>query len=247
MISVTILTKNSAETLTKTLDSCHSFAEVLLYDTGSTDDTLKIAQKYPNVKIVERTFEGFGPSHNHAAEEARFDWILSIDSDEILTQELAEEIHSLSLNPTEVYSVLRSNYFRGKCIKGCSGWHPDRVVRLFHRKNARFSDDQVHEKVVCDKASITSLRGELLHTPYRSIDSFLSKMQVYSSLFAEQYAGKKKSSFTIALLHGLAAFFKNYFLKKGFLNGKEGFIISLYNAHYTYYKYLKLAWRNNSL
>jgi hypothetical protein len=91
------------------------------------------------------------------------------------------------------------------------------------------------------------LKGKLLHTPYRSIDHFLAKMQIYSTLFAEQNAGKKRSSFATAVFHSMAAFFKNYFLKRGFLNGKEGFIISLYNAQTTYYKYLKLAWRNNSL
>jgi glycosyltransferase involved in cell wall biosynthesis len=247
MISVTILTKNSSETIGKTLDSCRLFPEVLLWDTGSTDNTLEIAKNYSNVRIVKRPFEGFGPSHNSAAKEASHDWILSIDSDEILSRELIEEIQSLPLDPAAVYSIFRSNFFRDRCMKGCSGWYPDRVVRLFHRKSTRFSDDAVHESVLSEQLNIVPLKGELLHTPYRSIECFLAKMQIYSSLFAEQHAGKKRSSLTIAIFHGLAAFFKNYFLKRGFLNGKEGFIISLYNAHSTYYKYLKLAWRNNSL
>lgn len=247
MISVTILTKNSAETIAKTLDACCCFPEIIVYDTGSTDATLAIAKKYANVKIIEMPFEGFGPSHNCAAEKASHDWILSIDSDEVPSLDLVKEIQELSLDPTTVYSLFRSNYFRGKCIKGCSGWYPDRVIRLYHRKATRFSNDQVHEKILSQGMAIIFLKGQLLHTPYRSIDSFLTKMQMYSSLFAEQHVGKKKSSFGIALFHGMAAFFKNYFLKRGFLAGKEGFIISLYNAHGTYYKYLKLAWRNNSL
>lgn len=247
MISVTILTKNSSETIAKTLDSCRFFPEVLLFDTGSIDETLEIARKYPNVRIVERSFQGFGPSHNSATQEASYDWILSIDSDEVLSAELLDELKALVLDPSAVYSLFRSNYFRDKCMKGCSGWYPDRVVRLYHRNSTRFSDDQVHEKVLIEKMRIIPLKGKLFHTPYRSIESFLDKMQIYSTLFAEQHAGKKRSSFSIALFHGLAAFIKNYFLKRGFLNGKEGFIISLYNAHGTYYKYLKLAWRNNSL
>jgi glycosyltransferase involved in cell wall biosynthesis len=247
MISVTILTKNSSETLAQTLDSCRTFPEVLVWDTGSKDDTLEIAKHYPNVRIVEKPFQGFGPSHNAAIEEASYDWILSIDSDEVFSEELLKEIQALTLDPDAVYSLFRSNYFRGKCIKGCAGWYPDRVVRLFHRKKTRFSNDHVHEKVLADNMHVIALKGKLLHTPYRCIESFLAKMQVYSTLYAEQYAGKKKSSFGIALFHGFAAFFKNYFLKWGFLAGKEGLIISLYNAHWTYYKYLKLAWRNNSL
>lgn len=247
MISVTILSKNSSETIAATLDSCHCFPEVVLFDTGSTDDTLEIAKKYPNVRIFNAQFQGFGTSHNQAAEKASNDWILSIDSDEILSTELIEEIHARSLDKGFVYSLSRSNYFRGKWMKCCSGWYPDRVVRLYHRHKTRFSDDQVHEKVLSQGMGVVPLKGKLLHMPYRSIESFLAKMQMYSTLFAEQNAGKKKSSLGIAIFHAIAAFLKNYFLKRGFLGGKEGFIISVYNAHGTYYKYLKLAWRNNSL
>lgn len=247
MMSVTILTKNSSETLAKTLDSCRHFPEVLICDTGSSDGTLEIARQYPNVKIIEQRFEGFGKSHNAASEQASHDWILSIDSDEVLSEELQEEIQGLPLDPTSVYSLFRSNYFRGKCMKGCSGWYPDRVVRLYNRKYTRFTDDAVHESVSSKHMRVIHLKGKLLHTPYRSVEHFLAKMQTYSTLFAEQNAGKKRSSFATALFHGVAAFLKNYFLKRGCLNGKEGFIISLYNAQTTYYKYLKLAWRNNSL
>ena len=97
MISVTILTKNSAETIAKTLESCRTFPEVLVCDTGSSDETLEIAKHYPNVRIVEKPFRGFGPSHNSAVTEASHDWILSIDSDEVFSKELVEEIHELSL------------------------------------------------------------------------------------------------------------------------------------------------------
>ncbi len=247
MISVTILSKNAGDTIAATLDACRSFPEVILFDTGSTDETLAIAKRYPNVSIVNAPFEGFGTSHNRASQKAAHDWILSIDSDEVLSPELVKEIQSLSLKTDVLYSLCRSNYFRGKWIKCCSGWHPDRVVRLYHRKNTSFSEDQVHEKVLQSGMAVVPLQGQLYHAPYRSIESFLAKMQLYSTLFAEQHAGKKKSSLGTAILHGLAAFFKNYFFKWGFLGGKEGFIISLYNAQVTYYKYLKLAWRNNSL
>jgi glycosyltransferase involved in cell wall biosynthesis len=242
VISATILTKNSEETLASTLASLQALPEVLILDTGSTDRTLDIAQSFPNVRIVRERFEGFGFTHNLASSLAAHDWILSIDSDEIVTPELASEILALSLkNPRAVYSLNRHNLFRGKHIKHCAGWYPDQIVRLYHRKTTQFTSDQVHEKIITSHLQIVPLRHRLIHTPYRTIDEFLSKMQMYSTLFAEQNAGKKRSSLSKAIGHGLAAFFKSYILKRGFLAGKEGLIISIYNAHTAYYKYLKLA------
>jgi glycosyltransferase involved in cell wall biosynthesis len=241
MISVTILTKNAEETLKATLDSLVHFAEVLILDTGSTDDTISIARGFSNVHVISEPFHGFGPTHNRASHIAKYDWILSIDSDEIVSPELAKQIRSLELNPQCVYALDRHNYFNGKWIKCCAGWYPDRIVRLYHRKATSFSNDAVHEKVLSKGLKIVLLKGALIHTPYRSIDAFLYKMQTYSTLFAEENRGKKRSSLAMALLHALAAFFKNFLLKRGFLGGKEGFIISLYNAQVTYYKYLKLA------
>ncbi|MBS3904333.1 MAG: glycosyltransferase family 2 protein [Simkania sp.] len=247
MISVTILTKNSAETLQATLESLSAFPEVLVVDTGSTDHTIDIAKRFPNVRIILEHFQGFGPLHNKASSMAAHDWVLSIDSDEVLSSDLAHEILSTQLQPSCIYAIDRHNYFNGKWIRCCAGWYPDRIVRLYHRKQTRFSDDAVHEKIIPQGLRTIHLKGALLHTPYRSIDSFLSKMQTYSTLFAEQNIHKKQSSLTSALVHAVAAFFKNYFLKKGILGGKEGLIISLYNAQTTYYKYVKLAFLQRSI
>ncbi len=246
MISVTILTKNSAETLQSTLESLRAFPEVLVVDTGSTDATLDIARQFSNVRILLEHFQGFGPLHNKATAAAANDWILSIDSDEVVSSELSAVILSLKLDPRCAYAIDRHNYFNGKWIKCCAGWYPDDVVRLYYRKTTRFSDDAVHEKVITKNLRVLRLKGALLHTPYRSIDAFLAKMQTYSTLFAEQNTGKKRSSLLSAIGHAFAAFFKNYILKRGCLGGREGFIISLYNAHTTYYKYLKLAFRNKT-
>ncbi len=244
MISATILTKNCQTTLAATLASLKRFPEVLIYDSGSTDQTLEIASKFPNVKIINGIFTGFGPTHNTASSHASHDWILSIDSDEILTPELIEEIFHLDLNPSKVYQINRKNYFNDKWIRWCGGWHPDPVVRLYNRRATRFTDDAVHEKVIVGDLKLTPLYSPLLHTPYRSMGDFLSKMQVYSTLFAEQNKGKKNSSMMKAIAHGWFAFLKSYLLKKGFLGGKEGFIISIYNGHTAFYKYLKLMESN---
>ncbi len=245
MISVTILTKNAAETLHATLESLKGFDEVFILDTGSTDETLAIAKLFFNVRIAIEPFQGFGPTHNRASLLAKHDWILSIDSDEVVSSELAEQILSCSLNPRCVYSLDRHNYFNGKWIKCCAGWYPDLIVRLYHKQTTRFSEAFVHERILSEGLTVIPLKGPLLHTPYRSIDAFLSKMQTYSTLFAEENRGKKRSSMWKAVGHGLAAFFKNYVLKRGILGGKEGFIISLYNSQVTYYKYLKLMFSKN--
>jgi glycosyltransferase involved in cell wall biosynthesis len=239
MITATILTKNCQNTLAQTLHSLQRFPEVLIYDSGSRDATLKIASEFLNVKVIQGVFTGFGPTHNTASSHASHDWILSIDSDEVLSDELAQEIFSLRLDPTHVYQLERKNYFNGKWIRWCGGWHPDPVVRLYHRGSTRFSSDAVHEKVVVGNLRLIPLASPLLHTPYRNMEDFLSKMQIYSTLFAQQNKGKR-SSMGKAVLHSWFAFFKSYILKRGFLGGKEGLIISIYNAHTAFYKYVKL-------
>ena len=232
--------KNAAETLRHTLQSTLPFQEVLVLDTGSTDETLTIARSFPNVVIHEAPFSGFGPTHNLASELASHDWILSLDSDEVLSAPLVQELLSLSLDPGHVYALLRHNYFNGKRIKGCAGWHPDWVVRLYHRTATRFTNAAVHEKIITERLKEVKLSSPLLHTPYRKMEDFLAKMQTYSTLFAEQNRHHKGSTLWQAIYHSWFAFFKSYFLKRGFLGGKEGFIISLYNGHTTFYKYLKL-------
>ncbi|MES2121478.1 MAG: glycosyltransferase family 2 protein [Chlamydiota bacterium] len=248
MITVTILTKNCQDTLLSTLESLRAFPEVLIFDTGSTDKTLAIASSFPNVKILPGTFQGFGPAHNAVSAQAAHDWILSIDSDEILPPELSQEILALPLDSHTVYQIDRHNYLNGKWIRWCGGWYPDPVLRLYHRKHTRFSDDAVHEKILTPSPlKIARLAHPLHHTPYRTMGDFLSKMQHYSTLFAQQHRGKKRSSLAKAICHGSFAFIKSYFLKKGFLGGKEGFIISIYNGHTAFYKYLKLLEENKKI
>lgn len=242
MISVTVLTKNCEATLPSTLESLKDFSEVLIYDSGSTDRTLEIAAAYPNTKIIRGSFTGFGPTHNEASSLATYDWILSIDSDEVLSPALSQEIFQLSLDPQVVYSLDRKNYFNGKWIKSCGGWYPDPVLRLYNRKQTAFTNDAVHEKVMSQGLTLQPLRASLGHTPYRSINDFLTKMQTYSTLFAEQHRGKKQSSLLKAVMHGWFAFLKSYIFKGGVFGGQEGFIISAYNGHATFYKYLKLWW-----
>jgi len=242
-IAAVVLTKNSAETLKKTLDSLISFEQILVLDTGSTDSSLEIAAKYKNVKIEKHPFTTFGAMRNLASAFVSTDWILTLDSDEVLSEKALKEISCLQLDPQKVYSFPRWNYFNDKFIKYC-GWYPDRVLRLYNRKTACYSSDFVHEKVLYTGLKEQKLSGPLEHYSYRHIADFLEKMQKYTTLFAEQNKYKKNSSPTKALLHSLFAFFKSFILQRGFLGGWEGFIIAYYNSQTTFYKYLKL-WELN--
>jgi len=241
MISVCILAKNSASTIRGTLDSTHSFQEVLVLDNGSTDQTIEIAQSYPNVRVLRYPFIGFGPLRNYLSAQATHDWILALDTDEALSPALLSELTTLTLDPHTAYSFPRHNFYNGKHIKGC-GWYPDRVTRLYYRKTTAYSNSDVHESV--KSSHTTLLKSPLYHTPFRSTAEFLAKMQQYSSLFAQQNAGKRPSSLLKAFFHSLYAFFRSYFFQRGFLLGAEGFIVSLYRSNMAFYKYLKL-WEEN--
>ena len=243
MISIIVLSKNSCATIKKTLDSSRTFSEVILLDTGSTDATLHIATSYPNVKIFTSDFLGFGKLRNLAAAFASHDWILALDSDELLSDSLIQEIHNTPLDPNTVYSFPFHNFYKGKQVK-CCGWHPESHIRLYHRKKTSFKEYEVHEGVRINDLNIHSFKHPIHHFPYRSIDDFLNKMQHYTSLFAKQHKHKKKSSFLTAFLHGSCAFFKSYLLKKGLFYGSIGFVIATYNASTAFYKYLKLADEN---
>lgn len=239
MISVTILTKNSESTLFSALKAVSSFKEVIILDTGSTDGTLALAAGFSNVKVRTSPFIGFGPLHNLAAHHASSDWILSLDSDEILTEPLCRAIFALNFDPHCVYSFPFHNYFNGKWIKGC-GWYPDRHVRLYNKTQTSFSTDHVHERVLSENLREVELNHPVEHYSYRSISDLLRKMEIYTDLFAKQNFEKKRSSLLKASVHGIYAFIKSYFFQRGLLCGKEGLIISIYKGQTAFYKYLKL-------
>jgi glycosyltransferase involved in cell wall biosynthesis len=239
MISVTILVKNGERYLKRVLESLSIFEEVIVYDTGSTDKTKEIAQTFSNVKLFEGPFEGFGPTHNHISELCTHDWILSIDADEVISDRFKQNILQQKLDPTKVYAFPYYNFYKETHIKWC-GWHPEKRLRLYNRKCTRFSDSLVHEKLLHKEMEVVLLPYPVNHYTYSSLSEFLVKMERYSTLFAEQNAGKRSSSPFIALKHSIWTFFKSYFLRWGFLGGYEGLLVSSYMAHTAFYKYLKL-------
>lgn len=242
-ISVTILCKDSEKTLQRTLDSLEGFGEILVYDTGSRDRTREIALSYQDrgVTLHEGPFEGFGPSHNRASALCKYDWVLSIDSDEWLSPSLKAELDYLDLdNILQVGCVRRRNYYRGRWIKGC-GWWPDWQKKLYNRLFTRFDDALVHEAIIDQGAEQLRLHGLLCHEPYREIGDFLSKLQAYTQLYATMHRHQRgRISISKAIGHGFFAFFRSYFLRRGWLLGYEGWLISIYNGHQALYKYLRV-------
>jgi len=244
-VSATILTFNSAKYLSLVLDALRAFDEILILDSGSTDSTLEIARRYPSVRIQRTVFKGFGALHNEAVKLARNDWIFSVDSDEIVSPALLSEIRNLKLRDGTVYAVPFRNYFGNQWIQHC-GWHPEHHVRLFNRRRTGFSDAQVHEGIITEGMETVLLCAPILHYSYSEARDFLTKIQLYSDLYALENAGRKQSSLGKAISHSLWCFFKSYILQHGFLGGRVGFMIALANSECVYYKYLKLLEANNN-
>lgn len=240
-----MVVKNGGSTLKTTLESTASFPEVILIDNGSQDNTIEIAQQFANVRLFQNAFTTFAKMRNLAASFASYDWILALDADEVLSLPLQQELLNLNKNASVIYSIPFENYFQGKKVT-TAGWQNKSHLRLYNRKATFFSEAKVHEKLHTLDLEIFKLRHPIFHTPYQSIEDFLSKMQRYSTLFAEQYAGKKAASPFSACLHGFAAFFKSFFIKKGILGGYAGLLISFYNGHTAFYKYLKLYHANKN-
>jgi glycosyltransferase involved in cell wall biosynthesis len=239
VISITILTKNSQKHIAAVLEALREFDDVVIADTGSTDATIEIAKRFPNVTVQSLSFKGFGPTHNTASSFAKNDWIFSVDSDEIVSPELKSEIlQHTHLQEDQVYSVWRQNMYRGRHIKGC-GWYPDRVVRLYNRKKTCFSTDLVHEKILKNNCTIIELANPLVHFPFETISDFLRKIDIYSGLYAQQRP-HAEASMLKAVSHALYAFAKSYFFQRGWLLGAEGLEISWYNMNCAFYKYAKL-------
>lgn len=237
-ISVVIIVKNGALTLPRCLESLSAFDDVILYNNGSTDDTTLIAASYPNVRLIEGEFIGFGPTKNAAAEYATHDWILSLDADEVLNLEMTQEIKELALDLKTVYTLLRKNFYKSTEISHC--WGADEIVRIYNRQTARYSDKHVHEHILTDGLTIQKLSHSFSHYPYQSISEFVLKADRYSTLFAEDNVGKKNSSPTKAFFNGLYSFFRTYILKRGFLDGYAGLIIAFSHMATNFYKYIKL-------
>jgi len=239
-LSVVIITKNEEAGIRRCLESVTWADEIVVLDSGSTDATVRICREYTQ-HVHETGWPGFGPQKNRALERATADWVLSLDADEWVTRDLRDEILNAISKPdgAMAFRVPRLSSFCGRFMRH-SGWWPDHVTRLFRRGAARFSDDVVHERVIAEGKTGT-LRQPIMHETFVDLEDLLHKMNNYSSLAArEMHQSGRKAGLAGAALRGLWAFIRTYFLRGGFLDGREGFMLAVATAEGTYYRYAKL-------
>lgn len=245
-ISVVVLAKNNENTIKKTLESLKGFSDVVVYDNGSTDKTIEIAKSFSNVNLVQGEFKGFGWTKNQAASFAKNDWILIIDSDEVVDLELFTTLKTKTLDKNIVYKLNFKAFYKDIQVKHC-GWNNQKIKRLYNKTITKYNSNDVHEDIISQNLQMEVLKGNVEHYSYHTISQFIIKADHYSSLFAKNNAGKKNSSPTKAFFNGMYSFFRTYILKRGFLDGYVGLIIAYSHMVTNFYKYMKLYEANKEL
>lgn len=246
-LSVILIARNEAMNIAACLESVAWADEIVVVDSGSSDETVAICGRYGAKVQVTSDWPGFGPQKNRAVDLATGDWLLSIDADERVTPELRAEIEQVLAAPdSDAYEMPRLSSYLGQPMRH-GGWWPDHVTRLFRRGAARFSEARVHETVIV-QGRTGRLRNHLVHYSFRTVEQVVAKMDGYSTAAAMAMAERGRSAgLGSAVLHGCFAFFRTYVLRAGFLDGRLGFVLAVSNAEGAYYKYLKLAVRSGKL
>ncbi len=240
-LSTVIICKNEEKNIRQCLESVKWSDEIIIYDSGSTDDTLNICKEYNCIIFINQEWTGFGNAKNDAVSKATNDWIFSIDADEVVTDELKQKLLEILNNKHNHYAfrVKRNSFFMGKMVR-YSGWQRDYPLRFFNKNYARFNLKKVHESVET-KEKIITINEILLHYTYPDIKTYINKMTHYSQLGSEQaFAKGKKSNILKALFSGIAKFVKMYIINFGFLDGNIGFVLAVNSAYGVYLKYIYL-------
>jgi len=239
-ISVTILTKNEEHNIRRCIESLSFVDQIVVVDSGSTDDTLPIAMEL-GAEVYHIDWKGFGDARKFAHSKCTKEWVLVVDADEVVSQELAQEIKDLQ-DDSEIGGYYFNSLinFLGKWIYH-SGWRPNYTPRLYRRDSSRYEDNRlVHEKVKID-GKMGYLKGDFYHYSYPDIDTYMTKQKLYSALGAEQlHKDGKKFKTSQIILNPIARFFRHYIRHAGFLDGIEGFLIAILSSMSVMLKYLKL-------
>lgn len=244
-LSVAIITLNAAAQLEACLQSVRFADEIVVVDSGSTDGTPALAERF-GARIIQQDWLGFGPQKQFAVAAASHNWVLCLDADERVTPELQTSIENALQNPsTAAFRFPRCNRFLGRYLKHGEGY-PDWSLRLFDRRQAHWSDDAVHEKVET-KSSVGELTGDLLHDSAESLAAYLTKQNRYTTLAAEvALAAGKRASFGRIAFSPLVRFIKFYVIRQGFRDGLPGLIHIAIGCFNSFMKYSKMLERQNS-
>lgn len=237
MLSVIIITKNEEQQIARCIHSVAWASQIVVVDSGSTDNTVKIAKQL-GAEVLETDWPGYGIQKQRALALAREPWVLCLDADEFLEDSAEAKFKKMiESNHADAYQLPIMMIFQNKPLKfaGCEARH----IRLFKRKGAEFSNDKVHEKILLPSTStIKKTKLKIFHESYQDWTDALNKMNLYSSLSANN---KKNSSSSLlyAFRNSIWLFIKNFILKKWFLDGKIGLIFAVYQAQGSWYRHLK--------
>jgi len=246
-ISAVVITYNEEKNISRCLNSLIDVAdEIVVVDSFSTDKTEEICKQY-NVRFFKNEFKGYGEQKKFAVNLCTYDYILSLDADEALSDELKNEIHKIKENfNADGYVINRLNYYCGKWLNHV--FYPDKKLRLWNRKKGNWNLEQLHEEVEMESnAKIKTLKGNILHYTYYTISEHIDQINKFSSLSARiKFRENKKIPFLLTLLRVKFVFIKFYFLKFGFLDGYYGFIASCMKAFETFVKDIKLSELNKN-
>ena len=240
-LSVAMIVKDEAKNLPDCLRSVAFARQIIVVDSGSGDETLRIATDF-GCEVFSEAWRGFGPQKQFAVEQCREAWILVLDADERIPPETARVIRQIIDSPTaaEGYSFPRKNFFQGRWIRH-AGWWPDRVVRLFRRGQGRLTEAAVHEAVAVE-GQVDALEAPIDHWTEGDLERIIRKIDRYSTLGAQQaFAAGRRSSIGSAFLRAQVTFFQDYLLRGGFLDGPQGLTLAVTDAVNKFFKYAKLS------
>ena len=241
-LSVVIVCKNGANVIGETIKSFSGLTDdILVYDNGSNDGTQQIV-KQSAARLFEGEWMGFGKTKNKANALAKYEWILSLDADEAIDEELKKNLLQLDLtDELKLYEFRFKNFLGNRWLR-FGEWGSDRHIRLFNRNQVKWNDAEVHESLILpEEARKINIPGYVLHKTAASVNEYRNKMNKYASLNAEKYfkQGKKAGTFR-TYLSPVFSFIFNFFFKLGFLDGATGFYCAKVNAEYTFQKYKRL-------
>lgn len=236
-ISATVITKNEADNIAACLESLSWADEIVIVDSGSTDETVDIAKQYTD-KIFVEPWRGQGHQKNRTIELARGPWIFSIDADERVPSGLAAEIRTaIANNPDCVFAARRKNMYQNRWIRH-SGWWPDWVVRVFRKDRAQFSAHIIHESIQTS-LTVKKLSHVIVHHSFKSPQDFLNRAAWYAHHKAiEMHRNGCRASAWTALSHACYSFLHTYFIRLGLLDGAPGLLISISNFVGVFYRYM---------
>ncbi|MBA2648540.1 MAG: glycosyltransferase family 2 protein [Legionella sp.] len=244
MLTVIIIAKNEEARIRQCLKSVQFADEIIVLDSGSIDNTMAIASEY-TVNVYSTDWPGYGIQKQRALDKVRNDWVLSIDADEVVTDELQEEIKQvITQDQIDAYRVPIRMHFYNKTLK--YSWCPKRHIRLFKKAHARFSEDMVHEKIILSSGSrIGKLKNYIRHNSFKDIRHALYKINQYSSYSAKIRIETNSTQGFISTVIGTGwMFVRCFILQRGFLDGKRGLLFALFSAQGTFYRGIKQIYRD---